>query len=413
MTLLARPLVLAGPLARTGIPRAFGLLQLLVGVLAATTTDVSGFLPGVADTFNLLLTATIYLAPLAAATAAAHAGGFQRSGMGAIAAVTPYGTPAAAFLNWAAAAVWSLISYLAMLTVVALRVDVTGSTSPAMFILVVLAISLLLAMAAIGTAVSTLWPHPVVAPALAITSFVTLYVLSYATGPWAVLSPASPGTTYQPYLEPRTMLVSAQAASVVGVAVLVWAAVHRGLRRILRATAGTAMVVLGATGLWHHTSPDPNLVAYDNISDPRVQARTPPDDTVCGSRGGVTLCVWPESVDQLGPSLAALARIRQAASPYLQVPTRYAQPGIGVPGKIYYLPDTGTSSEFYAVSAALPEGCLQPAALTATFELRAWLLHRLGEREAAPRIRTVANLPREQQGAWVDQRLAKLSPCPS
>lgn len=412
MTALAMPVALVGTVAKTGIPRAFGVLQLLVGLLAAATTDVSGFLPGVADPFNVLLTAMIYLAPLAAATGAAHAGVFQRSGMGAVAAVTVGGTHAAAILNWAGAAVWSLITYLGMLTVVCLRAEVTGSTTPAMFTLVVLAVTLLLAMAAIGTAVATVRPHPLMAPTLAITSFVGLYVVSYATGPWAVLSPTSPGTTYQPYFEPRTALVLTQAAALAGAAVTAWAAVHRGLRRILHVASGTAMVLVAAVGLWHQAPPHPDLVAIGLGPDAPVQPRTPPEDPACGSRDGVTLCVWPESAEQLDHSLAALAPIQAAASPYLDVPGRYAQPGVGVPGETYHVPEAGmTDHTFYAVPAALPDGCMHRAALQATFDLRAWLSHRLGARVATPRIRKAAGLPREEQQAWVDHRLAKLSAC--
>lgn len=411
MTAKLRVVGLPITIAGTGIPRAFGLLQVTVGALATLTTDVSGFLPGIADPLNLLLTATVYLAPLAAATGAAHAASFQSRGIGSIAAVTPRGRHAAALLNWGAVAGWSLVTYLTMLAVLVLRADLSGSTTPAMFMLVVLAVTLLLAAAAVGTVAATLTPSPLVAPALAVALFTALYVISYATGPWAVLSPTSPATFYRPFFEPRVGLIAAQAACVVGGAVLLWAAVHHGLRRLLVASTGALVLVLGGLELWEQAAPHTDLLAVGAGLDAPLQVRTPPARPACGSSDGVLLCVWPESAPHLQPSLQALAQVKAAASPYLDVPDRYAEPAVGVPGQTFVLPIRGDGALFTAVIAAIPEECTDQAALDAMFDLRAWLAVRVGERLETRRIKKVAALPSAHQQAWVNRRLDQATAC--
>lgn len=396
-----------------GVGLIGGLLTFTAALLVSSLAGVSELTTGWSDTFNLSLTGSVFLCPLAAGIAAINCQSMRRRGVLELAATTPAGESGSVLLAGAATLIWQIASFGTMVVILALRIGSRGPLSRADVSLVILAGLVLVACTLIGTAVGSELRSALAPPLFSVAVFAWMFVASYLNGWLSALSPIYPAVYYQPFLEPRLALVSAQVAVAVGVIILALGRVARRSRTLsMLSIVGAAISLSGVLAIY--------------IVGPRpVQYRSPPDVAACVRQQGTRLCAWPVNSEALVPAVGALVRVRSAADPVLQSPNTYGEAGlrgadagvrqISVPGK-------PTSPVFYyvnAIQAVLPPlkcgSSLPTSALDAHSQLVQWLEARLGLNASlaymSRGVAEVATAPVSEQRQWVASRVRRVHAC--
>lgn len=291
--------------------------------------STDGLLPGWADPLNLVLTACLYLGPLAAGAAALQVSLQHASGMLELAGTTPRGKVSAIRVGWLAIAGWQLLALLVLCALILVRSDLSGGFSPAMLLLPLQAALLVSACTAAGVVVARLWPHHLAAPAVAVALFAVLYLNS---DPSDGLRFIYPEISYQIYFEPNPGLLSSTALGLAFATVVAWTGVAMRWSR-LRALG---FVVAGA------------LLAGSAVTrihtDGRrpVAIRRPPHSATCHRKDDVRLCTWPSSpTDSIPENLARLDRMHRVLAAYdATAPTDFYEVGLQTPagGAAYDMP---------------------------------------------------------------------------
>lgn len=390
--------------ATSGAPMVTGLLACAAAIGLGFIVSTEGLLAGWADPLNLCLTATLYLAPIAAGSVAACVGAVVRSRITWLAASSPRGSRAPTIVTWLGALLWQCVALLVFGALTLVRADLDGPATWPMLLLPAQALLLVIACSAVGMATALRFPGPFTAPAVAGVAFVLFYVLALVEGPLSRFSPVYTAIYYQVYLEPNVALLAGLCVALLGVTLLAMTALVSS-RRLLAVGLAVGALTFGLGGALAVAAP----------SSP-VQNRSSNTPPVCDSREGVTLCVWPESRQQLRSSLDALVSVRSSVAPFLDVPATFVEPGVRAPrpGSRTYLVPRVTQSDFVAraVTAVVPSrDCDQPS-FQAVGELQAWALERAKPGSFDdPGVSEWATAPVQQQRAWVAERLAIISEC--
>jgi hypothetical protein len=391
--------------ARAGTVLVTGAVSAMVSVATAVLISSSEFLPGWADPLNAGLTTTLYIAPIAAGAAALHSRDSVSRGIIELASTTPRGWRAATRLGWSSVTASQLAAFCLGVSFLLLLSDLDGPFSPAMILLPLSGMVVVALASMVGTLAGRFWPHWLAAPLLAMVVFATIFAASLAGGRASVVSVIFPGTFYQTYLEPNVGLVSGQLLGVSSIALLGMSLLSRARTALIVAACGT-VALLGSVSTLRGIPLDP------------VQFRTAPARATCMSAGAVSLCVWPESRAVLRPGLEALRDVVAAASPVLDLPHEYHQPGLDVPhgSRVYFVPpypDVRESFIFTAVRAAVPPTpCTDREAEDAQYEVTLWLEARvLRDGSYPPEVQQALAESDAAQRAWVRQRIERARAC--
>ena len=367
------------------------------------TLDTSALLPGVADPFNLSLTAVAYLAPLAAGGSAMATSALTASGLLVVAGSAPRGRIGALAVAHLASLAWHLLAFVVLTVSLCLRSDLTGAVTGTMFLLPLTAVSTVAVAGAVGALCGLRVPSLLAPPAAAVLVFAWIFVGSYLPQPARAVAPIFPEVYYQVFLEPNgallTSLVAFGAAFCLGVLTLLYEG-----RRVVVAVGGLGVLLLA-------------VVAFPRSDTSPVELRSAPRQPACVESDATTLCGWPESAGRLPSALDALVRVRDAASPVLATSDTYREPGLpGRLGTLFQIPlMAGDDAEFFAALAVTPGNSCQPLdspAAIAAGELNGWVQARVDpDAISDPEIRAVVESPQDQQRAWVESRVAMTEAC--
>ncbi|GAA1947260.1 hypothetical protein GCM10009798_02890 [Nocardioides panacihumi] len=287
-------------------------------VLGGVFTSTDGQLPGWADPLNLVLTACLYLGPLAAGAAALQVSLQQASGILELAGTTPRGKASAIRLGWLAIASWQSLALLVLCALILVRSDLSGGFSPAMLLLPLQAALLVSACTAAGVAVARLWQHHLAAPAVAVALFAILYLTSDPADRLRVIYPE---IHYQIYLEPNPGLLSSTALGLAFATVVAWTglAVRRSRLRALGFVIAGALLAS-------------SVVTRIHTDERPVAVRRPPHSATCYRKHDVRLCTWPFPSRSLEQSLSRLDRMHRVLAMYDDAaPTDFFEVGLVSP----------------------------------------------------------------------------------
>lgn len=407
---MRRLMRLAAAEATSGSILGGGLLLTAIAILMGSSIDTSRLLHGWSDSFNVVLDGILFTAPVAVGLAALRAAALHRSGLLSMADTAPSGRSRSLALSAAVISVWGIVALIALAAIV------LWGTVPAVpiviseVLLAALPVMVLITASITGTVVGSRYPYGGAAPVLAVATFMWLYGWSLTSGRSAILGLTFTSTFYQPYLEPNAALLSVQLCGLSALSSLSASRILADLPRYIATTGAIVLAVVATIGFV--------------IVDPApTRFRPPPSDPTCGERGGITLCVWPQSAKAIEPGLSALTRVRDAAEPTLPVPAEFRQPGIETPNEDAreYLFSSAPITEgdllLSAIRASVPPTQCQDAAGQAAYvELVDWLTVRVmgGSMLGYTRtVRRVSQQPEMQQRRWVRERVATLGSCVS
>lgn len=389
--------------ATSGIPWLTGILTVVVAAGLGLAVDVSGFVPGWADPLNLGLTAVAFLCPLAAGGAAAQSSRLGRDGLTILAATAPRGPRAVFAVSFVSVLSWQVTAYWMMLGLMLVRSDLSGPFAWSMLLLPASAVAYIGLATALGTWVGSRFQGGLAAPVAALAVFLWIYVGSYASGGWERLSPIYPATFYQYYLQPNAALVATQALAAVAITCV---AIASCLSRSRAWLLASACAVAAAVGLGVGTTSEP------------VEYRSPPEVAACESRSGTTVCVWPESREQLNDALDAIVAVREAAGSLLRTPRLYRQEGLeDQEGALFPLPAPGEGDYvFRAVLAASPKPRCgsrpSPTSVDAAGRLQGWLQARVDPSSITdPELSQLVQASPSRQSDWIERRMAEVRAC--
>lgn len=388
----------------TGVPLATGVLTWLVATALAVSANVTQFSPGAADPLNYVLTSTAFIGPLSAGAGALHAAAVVRSGVAGLAETTVRGQASTFRVAALSVAFWQVFAVVTAAVVVLLRADVAGGANTAsMLMLPLLAVVLVLVCVLLGVAIGSRWTSLVVPPAVTVAVFAWIYGCSFATGKPQRLSPVYPDVFYRVWFEPHTILVASQAGVLAAVAVLLAARVVAS-RRAMTVVVGVVLLV-AAGSLW---------AATDASS---VQYRQAPAHSPCRQIDSVSLCYWPQSANQVGASLRALALVHTRLRGLTQTPTRFAETGLSdrLPDRRPFELPTPWERDylFRAILAAEPTvKCHTQAGLDASYELDSFYRAVVSDQPApVARLRRLQRGPERVARAWVAAQVKVLRTC--
>lgn len=402
--------------AGSGPTAGGGALLLAVAVFTGITLDPSAFARGWDDPLNNALTIVSLLAPLVSGFAALRAQQVTASGVLAVAATSPRSTLAPLRLVGAGVSTWALAAYLGALALLLVRGELAGAANAGDAGLVGLALASLAAAVVLGLAVGRATAARLAPPAVALTVFAWIYVVSYAHSWVARLSPIYPAVYYRSFLQPRADVLLAQIG-LVGAFTALLAVVVLARDRV-RVPLSFVAAALGAG----------SLLLVSRAGTEETALRAPPLDPAC-SAGAVRLCLWPVDRVELQPAKQALESVIQATQGALDLAVAYVAPGLRdgrVAGRgIFVSPARPASAAGFlrsAVAAVSDEPACSPTpnnqdAFVAAGLLRSWVLARTAGAGVLPpgpdREQVAARLrqPEPLQHAWTTALLARVQAC--
>lgn len=402
--------------AGSGSTAGGGALLLAVAVFTGTTLDAGAFTRGWDDPLNNALTIIGLLAPLVSGVAALRAQQVTASGVLAVAATSPRSTVAPLRLTAAGISTWAVAAYLVALTLLLLRGEVVGAANAGDAGLVALALASLAAAVALGLAVGRATAARLAPPAVTVTAFAWIYILSYAHSWVARLSPIYPAVYYRSFLQPRVAVLLAQTGLV--------AAFSAVLAAMVLVRARVRVPVLCSAGAIGAAS----ILLVSRAGTDETALRSPPRDPAC-SAGAVRLCLWPVDRVELRPASQALESVIKATQGALDLPAAYAAPGLHdrrVAGQgVFVSPARPASAAGFvrsAVAAVSDEPPCSPTpqsqdAFVAAILLRSWVLARTAGAGTLPsgpiREQVVGQLsqPDSRQRAWTAALQQRVQSC--
>lgn len=391
--------------ATSGAPFGLGLAVVAYCLLLGLVVPTDGLQPGLADPVNLLLTATLYIAPLGAGTGAFHAQQLRKSSLLDVAATTSRGPRAALLLAWLTVVLWQLVAVAALGVVLMSRADLGGAVTAPMLLAALQPPLVVLAGSALGAHVGARSGFRLTPALCAIGVFAVLYLVALADGLVHRFSPVLSEIYCQTFLEPDPRRTGAMLVLLVGTTVALLVLLPTGpgrRRRVVPTTVAAALVVVGVAG----------TAAY---GDEPVRVRTT-GETVCAGADGTELCVWEESQARLAPTLRRIVEVRDVVGGAFPTPDTYAEPGAGPRDALRVTPAGADDPDpFLAIVLALVpvSGCSDAGAQRAAGDLVQWLRLRLEPDavvgEPTPRLADVLDRSAADQEAWAGERFAEAS----
>lgn len=397
---LRTPVILAGDMT-TGLPLVSGVASLLYALGLSLVLPVSQMLPGWADTLNLVVTATLYVAPLGTGLAAFHALHLRRAQILDVASVAARGRSAPIVVALAAIVLWQWAALSAFLLVVSIRADTDGAFTWVMPLIVIPAYLLVLACACVGAAIGVHSRSYLAPPIGTLVVFVAIYAIALSSGPIHNFSPVLSEVFYQVFLEPDPRRIGAISVLLLGLALaatLVATASSWGAtaRRPLAVSVVLAVLVAG-------------VVLSAVFGDEPVRLRQG-GENVCASADGIDLCVWAESEQRLDPMVDALSEVRDAVAGAIPVPSSFHELGVeepGTPGAVQVPMEGDPDFLIPAILAVVPAaGCETLEAQTASDELVQWIRSAVDPTNYPPNdvVGPVLEAPVNEQQEWAQSR---------
>lgn len=390
----------------------FGLVSLAAALLATSVADVSTFDRISTNISNLALTSSVFFAPIAAGAAAMRAQETKRLGLSELFSTTVRGNLASEIVQVAAVWFWSVVSITGASFVALLRVQPIDPFPLTALLLQLQACSLCLLAAIFGYVGGKLWSARAAAVFVSAVVFVVIYILSYVTGSFSVLSVIYPDVFYAIYMVPNVSLLLGQTSLIIATgAALIWVTHTGGGSRLRLVASLTAVGILGGLFL---------LIPQD--VEP-VQVRSSPSGEVCDKTEKVKLCVWPQYSAYLAASLEALDDTFTIASEYWEVPTTYRQPGVTAEAgsKVFDVPVSAVGEadfHFQAVREIVP--CLDriekstPTVQDAAGDVTEWLDGKVSPSTLYPsEVKDVIDTGGPSEKEWVEDRVNILQSCAS